>query len=125
MQDRIPGKPFEGLVNYLQRDTFVRPLLQACSGRLTFLEFTAEDSGLVRPSPGFDGLSVDHIPIQESALFLANVLFPMHFPALKHLELRGWPFTVQDIEAFLNTMRSTLRKLRLIDNIILDTCSYT
>ncbi|GIZ47739.1 hypothetical protein CKM354_001082400 [Cercospora kikuchii] len=119
MQGRIAGESPTEFTKYCRHDTFVGPLLRACSNRLTCLELTCEDGGLLASALNSEIMDLDPIAIQRGAAFLANVLFPVRFTALKHLELRGWSFTQHGIKTFLITMRGTLRKLLLLDNLFL------
>ncbi|CAK1365897.1 hypothetical protein CB0940_09647 [Cercospora beticola] len=105
-------------IYYCQDKSFVRPLLQACSATLGSLELIAEDGGLLATTMGVEYFDTDDV-LRNGGLFLANSLFPVHFTALRSLELRGWLFTEKGITTFLSTVRSTLRELLLLDNVLL------
>ncbi|KAI5361540.1 hypothetical protein Slin14017_G082730 [Septoria linicola] len=103
---------------YCQRSSFVKPLLEACCSSLTSLELTAEDTGLITTS--WRGREADEARLEKSASFLIQVPFSMRFASLRYLELCGWLFTEHAIKGFLLQMKSTLRELRLLDNLIMD-----
>ncbi|PPJ55626.1 hypothetical protein CBER1_03692 [Cercospora berteroae] len=118
MQGGTAEQSTAAFVKYCQRSTFLKPLLQACSANLTYLELTAEDGGLLNTTLSSENLDLE-IVLQRGPVLLASLLFAAPFTALKFLELRGWLFTEQCIKDFLITIRSTLRELRLLDNVIL------
>lgn len=49
---------------------------------------------------------------------LIETLFPLHFPSLKYLDLRGWEVYTEAFMSWLRNHASTLRQLRLVDNLV-------
>lgn len=85
----------------------VLPLIQHAAPTLVHLELSTEN---LLPSLMDD--AEDNV--------IDKLLFALDFPALRHLELRGWLLHPVPMINFLSKIATTLKELRLIGNVVYD-----
>jgi hypothetical protein len=82
------------------------------TGVLAFTAFSLEDLSL---STDWYKREPWALPLQKSPYSIFDILRPCNFKKLKSFELRGWRFSLEEIETFLFAQADTLRYIHVID----------
>ena len=94
------------------KKSIARSLMTYSSKSLTHLQLMRQED------EGFAKFSAKHLDAGDLGSCLEHILFPLSFPCLKHLDLRQWPLPINSFKEFLLTHASTLRELRLLENVV-------
>lgn len=110
---RLPIEFAHELVPYISplmddsvKDSFVGRILGSAARTLVRLSLHALD--LLTCNDG------DVACMKAGERCLGLILYPLTFPSLQHLELRGWPIVDSSLREFLSKHTSTLRELSLL-----------